>query len=47
VTHHILRVRKNIKSPKDGEHLRILGKYREWPSLDTFKQWRKKHLKLR
>jgi hypothetical protein len=47
VTHNILRVRKNIKSPKDGEHLRILGKFREWPSIDIFKQWRKRHLKLR
>lgn len=47
VTHNILRARKNIKSPKDGEHLRVLGKFREWPSIDTFKSWRKRHLKLR
>ena len=47
MTHNILRVRKNIKSPKDGEHLRILGKFREWPSIDIFIQWRKRHLKLR
>jgi hypothetical protein len=42
-----LRARKNIKSPKYGEHLRVLGKFREWPSIDTFKAWRKRHLKMR
>jgi peptide-methionine (R)-S-oxide reductase len=47
--HNILRVtvkpraKKSKRESKD-EHL---GDYRTWPSFNSFKTWRNKHLKLR
>jgi len=39
------------KKPRKGAILsktgKEMGKYRQWPSLDSFKRWRTKHMKER
>ena len=51
VVHKILRTfhkpKKNKSSKKSSLSLKDQnrGRYREWPSIDKFKAWRKKHFK--